>query len=431
MASCTRIENNVQAYIDGELAPAERVIFEQHVAECSGCAEQLKKHQRTSALLFEAFSDKKLTHSLRQRIMEHLPEIEPAPGESVEDVNWRAKHPRNAYAVMMRRLPLAVAVVLICVGVVIRVYWPDEDQPGAGVLGVITQTVGDPTFLGTDGLLSEEAEVRNYVKPGGRYETGPGGAMMVSLLGPTTIKLSENTRVAIQGDRRITVEEGEIFLEVARDKRRFLVHAPSGDITVLGTSFLVKVRPKDTTVTVANGEVYVESSAENHDFVVLNKGEQSTVRGNKSPTRPAAVDVKPMTAWAEKIVADKEAETLFVSQVMPLAKSQELPAKKVYWVSTLQGGQRWAVSGIRLYWAEPEYPSARCSYEVYVYDEEMRPLFKDRFDGQLITPGGQNFYEISVPDGPVRGMNEIAVRLVPDFSSGKTETDFQVVALGL
>ena len=63
MASCTQVENLLQAYIDGELGHSDRVILEQHVADCPACAALLRRHQRACAHLFEAFGEERLTHS--------------------------------------------------------------------------------------------------------------------------------------------------------------------------------------------------------------------------------------------------------------------------------------------------------------------------------------------------------------------------------
>ena len=74
MASCTQVEGLLQAYVDDELRPSDRVILEQHVGECRVCEGLLRRHQRTCAHLFEAFAEERLTHSLSRNVLEHLPE---------------------------------------------------------------------------------------------------------------------------------------------------------------------------------------------------------------------------------------------------------------------------------------------------------------------------------------------------------------------
>ena len=92
MASCTQIDNLLQAYIDGELGASERVILEQHLSDCAACAGLLRRQQRSSAALFEAYSAGRLTRDLSNQVLNHLPELE-SDREDVENINWRAKHP--------------------------------------------------------------------------------------------------------------------------------------------------------------------------------------------------------------------------------------------------------------------------------------------------------------------------------------------------
>ena len=60
---------------------AHFVIFEQHVSECRACAALLRRHQRSSALLFESYAEHRLSDSLASRVVENLPEVE---GEHVD-----------------------------------------------------------------------------------------------------------------------------------------------------------------------------------------------------------------------------------------------------------------------------------------------------------------------------------------------------------
>ena len=52
MASCARIDNALQAFVDGELNDAERLILEDHVVACEQCAAKLRDHRKLSATLF-------------------------------------------------------------------------------------------------------------------------------------------------------------------------------------------------------------------------------------------------------------------------------------------------------------------------------------------------------------------------------------------
>lgn len=420
----------MQAHIDAELSPAERIIVEQHVADCTQCANTLRVYQSTSAALFETLAEDRLRHSLVAPVVAHLPEMEVVDRDDVASVNWRAKHPSNTVATMMRRLPIAAAVVLTILAVVIQYYWPESPEPSASVVGVVTQVSGDAYQSAGDAVPVKRTSAKAFIEPGALLETGAVGTMMVSLAGPSYIKLNHDTRLLVGNDRSIDLEYGTAWLDVGRDGRRFVVHTPSGDVRVLGTTFVVEADENMTTVTVSEGEVHVESAVDKTAFVLLTPGRQASISRQGSPSEPRGVSVRTVTAWAEGIYPDKSAHTLFLDAVQPrTVDGLELPGIIVWRIPTTQGDQAWAVSALRLYWEPVAASGSHCSYELYVYDEDMRPLFKERVDGSVFRDASRNYYEVRVPGGPVKGVNALTVRLVPDFSTGTVESTISVKAL--
>jgi len=53
MANCERSRELAQAYLDGSLAPAERVAFEHHLAACPACRRVVASYRRLFAALAE------------------------------------------------------------------------------------------------------------------------------------------------------------------------------------------------------------------------------------------------------------------------------------------------------------------------------------------------------------------------------------------
>lgn len=430
MASCARVEGLLQAHIDAELSPAERLVVEQHVAECPRCAALLRASQAASVTVFEALAADRLPQSLAPSVMEGLPEMAARDRGDVASVNWRAKHPSSRAAAMMRRIPIAAAVVLTILAVVIQYNWPESPVPNASVIGVVTQVSGDVSHVADVGKAAERVALQEFIEPGAMLETGANGMMMAALTGPTYVKLNRNSRLTVANDRSLELEYGEAWFDVNRNGRRFVVRTPSGDVRVLGTTFLVRADANSTTVAVVEGEVHLESAADRQSFVLVTQGRQATVSRYGSPTAPSEASLRRVAAWAEAIVPDKEAHTLFMDAVQPRAAAAlELPGMVVWRIPTTQGDEVWAVSALRIYWEPTPETASHCSYEVYVYDGNMQPLFRDRVDGSVFSDAGRDFYEVRAPGGAIRDVNALTVRLVPDYSTGPVEPTLSVKAL--
>lgn len=115
------------------------------------------------------------------------------------------------------------------------------------------------------------------------YSTAVGARESVSLADGSHITLNTHTRARslINGrERRVWIDEGEVFFQVRHDPARpFVVVAGSARITVLGTQFRVRHERGRTEVTVLEGRVQFDSPADV-------KGEAAPRRGARSPVAP-------------------------------------------------------------------------------------------------------------------------------------------------
>ena len=96
-----------------------------------------------------------------------------------------------------------------------------------------------------------------------RHETGVGEIREISLVDGSLITLNTNTRILVDisaTERRIILDRGEAFFDIAKDPTRPLtVSAGDRVITVLGTSFNVNWDGRDVTVAVIEGQVAVQA----------------------------------------------------------------------------------------------------------------------------------------------------------------------------
>src|SRR5688500_11569272 len=49
MFACPEVQDNLSAYVDGEVTKSERLMVEGHLAECSACREKLSETMRVIA----------------------------------------------------------------------------------------------------------------------------------------------------------------------------------------------------------------------------------------------------------------------------------------------------------------------------------------------------------------------------------------------
>ncbi len=97
------------------------------------------------------------------------------------------------------------------------------------------------------------------------YSTAVGARESISLADGSHITLNTHTRARSlinASERRVWIDEGEVFFQVQHDPTRpFVVTAGSARITVLGTQFRVRHERGRTEVTVLEGRVQFDSPA--------------------------------------------------------------------------------------------------------------------------------------------------------------------------
>nr|WP_269838413.1 FecR domain-containing protein [Paucibacter sp. M5-1]MCZ7880437.1 FecR domain-containing protein [Paucibacter sp. M5-1] len=139
------------------------------------------------------------------------------------------------------------------------------------------------------------------------YDAGIGEQRLVILKDGTRMSLNTSTRVKVELDqtqRRVRVEGGEAFFEVAKDASRpFVVQAADAAVTATGTAFLVRIVPSDAgvpealDVTLVEGQVIVEGQGSRiagpatAQPIVMAAGERLRVRSDQGVHRsplPAA-----------------------------------------------------------------------------------------------------------------------------------------------
>jgi transmembrane sensor len=96
------------------------------------------------------------------------------------------------------------------------------------------------------------------------YRTAVGGLASVPMTDGSKITLNTDSQIRVEVDRherRVDLERGEAFFEVAKDATRpFVVHVGNTRVVAVGTQFSIRREADDLEVVVTEGKVRIESS---------------------------------------------------------------------------------------------------------------------------------------------------------------------------
>jgi hypothetical protein len=418
MASCRHIESLMQAHIDGEARESDRVIVDQHLAECRKCARLYRQQQRVSASLFEVFHEHRLDRDLTAPVMAHLPEMD-STFLDAREATYRAKNPRSRTARLLRLVPALAPALMVILGLTLVYFWPTSNQPLTGAVGMVTFLDGPVTCTTDDNLPVRHMGVQSYVHPGHEYIVGEGAGLILALAGPSHVKVGPNSRLRVRGERELVIEEGHAWLNVKEDVRLFRVSTPTGNIIVLGTTFDVRVEDDVTVVTVGKGRVHVENGVASRDLV---SGEQVEVRSGATSFEARRIDAAEELAWAGWMQGDQRAEAMFARTVGPQSP-QSLAAEQFFVVQT--NGR--AVHQITFQWTTGPESVHPGGYYVYVSDDHMNLIFVGRIPAAAFD-GAAFEYDMPVPDGPLDGVRVLHIKVVPAGDGGASPVSFTKVS---
>lgn len=414
----------LQAWIDDELGHAERVILEQHLAECASCRAAAGRHQRAAALLFESFVPYRLKRDLGPSILDNLPQMEPLRIKVRPELGRREVKPVRKLA-LTHVMPAIAAAVLFAVAVVLYVQWPpDSHHQAAGAVGVVTHCAGE-VKQGHGALLPlKTAHTSEYVRLGQKFHTGPESNLMLTLRGPTVLKINERTKLSVGNDRSVQLEEGQVWFHVARENRQFRLQTPAGEITVLGTTFDVVVKDQTAIITVVEGTVQVNNGISTRR---VERGEQVEMVAGHPIESTRAVVAEEVAQWAEVIQPNTQADAVF-SQTVQVRPVEEIQAEQVFVVITNQAEGDRSISSFELAWDPDQENAPHCGYFIHVYNDRMEELFSEHVGGDTFGNKDKDSVTLPVPGNPISGVNVIHIKLVPDFSAGSLKTSFKRIS---
>ncbi|MCF6285763.1 MAG: FecR domain-containing protein [Candidatus Hydrogenedentes bacterium] len=423
MASCSQVNSFLQAHLDGELDASEERILEAHLNTCAACRSKIKVLAEFHEELIGSCAMHRLQRSLCSSVLAHLPEMAPQLNHGSHPTDPGLSPARKTFWVPAA---LAICAAVVLVGLLgLALYSAENAAPTGATIGMVVYTNGPGALQkNPQSTRFEPARLKSLVSEGEELETLASTQMAVALARGSSIKLNEDTHVAIHDSRNIFVYRGQAFFDVGRDRRHFFVNTPAGEILVFGTTFVVDVENEATTVTVFEGDVLV-STPEGRS--ALSHGKQSILRKDRAPSSPEAVADGQLQGWMASMKPDAPSLSLFRQTIASQeAVAVAIPAESVYAVRNLAGRE---IDGVMLRWTYDGNASGHCGYFLHVADSDDNLLFLDSIEGSVFDDVAKGELWLTPIDGPITGVDVIHIRLVPDFATGSLESTLQVNAV--
>lgn len=149
--------------------------------------------------------------------------------------------------------------------------------------------------------------------PSEHYATAPAEVRTIILADGSTITLSgagEASVMLSDRERRVELARGYALFDVTHDPARpFVVHTPEGDITVLGTSFVVRITGEEVRTTVLRGSVSGAAQrpglfASESAPVTAQANEEIVLSAGNAELIPISTDAIPRRlAWRDNMLA--------------------------------------------------------------------------------------------------------------------------------
>jgi ferric-dicitrate binding protein FerR (iron transport regulator)/tetratricopeptide (TPR) repeat protein len=167
--------------------------------------------------------------------------------------------PRPRDGSVPRRLAwvAGMAAMLGCIAVGLQ-FGPWTQTPTAHVAHTPSPAVQQPVPARLTAAPRPAVGEAETLTPGVTLATRAGERRRVLLSDGSVLFVNQNTRLHLDADRRVTLHQGEVFVEVApRAPETFVVQTPKRAVTALGTKFVVRADEAGTGVVVTQGKVKV------------------------------------------------------------------------------------------------------------------------------------------------------------------------------
>jgi ferric-dicitrate binding protein FerR (iron transport regulator) len=237
---CEQALCQISAQLDHENRPDDRESLEAHLRDCAACAAAAEGFRLQDADLRRAFAPRRQAAvAVAERVISRLREA----AEERERFILPAE-PVTPWRQVRGRLAVAVGAIAALVAITFGVWYFRPERP-------LFVTIAPPPFVGAGNPrlpVHLTARARPAARPpivltaGATLQTGPGERRRVALAEGTVVYANQKTRLRLDGDRRLVLDAGEIFVEepASTAPTPLVVQTPQSEVTAFSTRFAVR-----------------------------------------------------------------------------------------------------------------------------------------------------------------------------------------------
>ncbi len=251
----------------------------------------------------EIMSDKDSNLRSEEMLEELLSKAQPRPVPSEQEIatarravkaEWHRVTGKRRRQVRVMQFAMAATVVLGVFAVInmLRVPIADPVQVAS-----IEKSFGAVYLLGDSAELQETRDIAE-VYSGQTIVTGKDAGLALARFGGGSLRIDQNSRVEFVGDHGVYLRSGRVYFDstppfAGLSATAFSVRTDHGDVTHVGTQFMVRSDADELVVSVREGKVSIEGR---YHETPVSSGEQVTLVGR---LRPAVLNISPSgAAWA-------------------------------------------------------------------------------------------------------------------------------------
>ena len=268
IAGCEDFQSLIPAYLGKDLAPARKLLLEDHSSECLSCRREMNEQR--------ALMDAKRStyvHLPHTRRPDRKPIAKRLTGKRV--ARWA--------------VPTAAAVMIAVAGLFM---YERLDLSGTTLAATIESADG-AVYLASD-IQFHQLAAGEQLKKGQRIRTAKDSNAVLRLADGSTIEMRERSEFYVTENMRgvtIKLDRGDVIVEAAEQHNgRLYVQTPDSLVSVKGTIFAVESGTKGSRVSVVEGEVQVTHSGKDETLL---PGDQTTTNADLGKT-----PVEQNVAWS-------------------------------------------------------------------------------------------------------------------------------------
>ena len=278
----------ISAQLDREIQPAQRAALDAHLRTCASCQATLNAFRLQDEELRRTFAERRqAVGAVAERVTAQLP----AAGPSVKMVTPRRRGRRLAWS--LAAAASVAGIALLSFHLLKRPAPAPTPSPSP-----------DQASLIPDHLTARPRPAAPPAEPlavGQMLQTRSGERRRTTLLDGTVLYLNQNTTVKLDAERRLTLDRGEVYAEVAPrpdGNAPFIIKAPQCEVTALGTKLAIRAENDRTGVLVTQGQVSVSGCSG-----LLLAGQQLAPDGSAPEPAPR---VTHLLDWTRDLMAHAE-----------------------------------------------------------------------------------------------------------------------------